>query len=189
MENTLTAEISLSKSLFETLMVQGITESRRGNHRLAFKYFQEALQLDKTNQKALMWCAMLCTDPFDAKNFLQQLLEQNPEDKLIRNYYGLAIQRCNELDQLLNESQLLQRWSKNSGGIAEFSRLGDHLVKVGEITQQQLKVALHFQEYLRKQGQNEKIGEILESFGYINKQQLQKALELQKIDFFSRFSD
>jgi len=170
-------------------MAQGLTEARKGNHKSAHSFFQKILKLDKANEKAMMWCAMLCADPFDAKIYLQELLERRPEDKLVRTYYGLAIKRCEELDQLLNESELLQRWSNNEGGVAEISRLGDYLVKIGIINQQQLGVALHFQEYLRQHGQAEKLGEILLSFGYINKPQLQKALDFQRIDFFSRFND
>jgi hypothetical protein len=189
MEQTLATGTLSINNLLKNLMAQGLTEARKGNHKTAYSFFQKILKLDEANEKAMMWCAMLCADPFDAKVYLQELMARRPEDKLIRTYYGLAVKRCEELDQLLKESDLLQRWSRNEGGVGEISRLGDYLVKVGTISQQQLGAALHFQNYLRQHGQEEKLGEILLSFGYINKRQLQKALEFQRLDFFSRFND
>ena len=83
------------------LLLHGVAAARGARKELADAYFNKALQLDRDNEVALLWMATLATNPFDARNFLQRLLSNNPSHQLAITYYKLADQRCSELDNLI----------------------------------------------------------------------------------------
>jgi tetratricopeptide (TPR) repeat protein len=176
-------------SKLQELLVTGVNEARSGNKLEALACFKGALELDNKNEAALMWCATLTNDPFEARNYLLVVLQHNPNHRVARTYYELAQKRCDELDSLLSSSNLIRQWRNEPDPNSIIPRLGQFCMQKGWVSDLQVKAALHYQKYLREQGHNEKLGDILVSFGYLDKYQLQEALDFLHTEYNNRFLD
>jgi tetratricopeptide (TPR) repeat protein len=182
-------DVASIKASINQLLVNGVTESRQGNKEAALKSFKQVLTLDYNNEVALLWCATLTSDPFEARNYLKRLLANNPHHEMARTYYELAERRCAELDNLLSGSSLLKQWRNEPDDTSSIPRLGQYCIQRGFVTELQVKAAVHYQEYLRQQGHNEKLGDIMVSFGYIDQAQLKIALDFLHTEYNNRFND
>jgi hypothetical protein len=68
-------------------------------------------------------------------------------------------------------------------------RLGEYLVVEGLITPGQLEAVLAEQAGLRQNGRHVVLGEILTRRGYLSREALERALDLQRQDFYGCFTD
>ena len=173
----------------QELLVAGVNEARNGNKQVAFSYFKQALTLDQHNETALLWCATLTNDPFEARNYLLGVLQNNPQHQVARTYYEMAQTRCDELDNLLSGSRLVRQWRNEPDPNSTIPRLGQYCIEKTWLSEVQLKAALHYQIYLREHGHRERLGDILVSFGYIDKKQLKQALDHLNTEYNNRFMD
>ncbi len=171
------------------LILTGATEARNGNKELALSCFKQVLDLDSRNEAALLWCATLTNDPFEARNYLQRVLDINPRHETARTYYELAQQRCEELNSLLSSSSLIRQWRNEPDPTSIIPRLGQYCIDKTWVTEIQMRAALHYQHHLREIGKKEKLGDIMISFGYITLDQLNQALDHLNTEYNNRFLD
>ncbi len=174
------------------LLNQGVQAAYSDNKPQARALFQQALELDKTNETALMWLAYLSSDAYEAVKMLETVVNRNPRNELAQAYLQQARARCNELEQLVSSSHTLSTWTRMNSGPAVPSsvpRLGEYLLKQGLITEQQLEMALRRHQDLNARGHRKMVGQVMIELGYITQSQLERWLQLQSGEYSNRFRD
>jgi tetratricopeptide (TPR) repeat protein len=157
------------------LIAHSIYEYHRENKPEALKGFKRALDYDPENEVALVWCAKLSTDPFEARVYLRRILKRNPRHTVALRYYQAIEKRC-----VQEESERPNRKGALKGNTANLTRqrnIGESLVKRGLLSDIQLKAVLHYQECMLQEGCYYRLGEILQDFGYTTAAQLVFGLE------------
>lgn len=150
--------------------------------------FEQVYEVEPENEIALFGLAYFASNPFDAKDYLKQLLVKNPENKTARIFYNKVYFRCLELEVILKNSALLNKWTSGSDNDKEaLPRLGTYLIKKRYINEEQLVTALKFQKYLTNCSIKEKIGQVFVSLGLISQEKLEEVLTDLKLEFNSRF--
>jgi tetratricopeptide (TPR) repeat protein len=165
-------QTTLETKQLKNLISFGTNELHRGNKTQAVNYFKAALKLDGNNEEALLWCAKLTNNPFDAKVYLRRLLQCNPEHELAKAYYSLAEECCTEIRETSGSGSSFARYRKQAFKL----RLGEFLMQNGILNELQIKAALQYQDYLKQEGRHQRLGSILVSFGYLTESQLRTAL-------------
>lgn len=82
------------------LIALGICEYHQDNKQAAFEHFQKALELEPTNETALIWCGRLSCNPEEAKMYLNRILSRNPQNTIAKRYYELVEKKS---AQILNK--------------------------------------------------------------------------------------
>ncbi len=180
----------------KNLIQQAVNEANQGNRQQAQFIFGKVLELEPQNETALLWLALLTTNPFEAVELLEGLLKRTPANKKIQAYLNQAQVRCKELEPYLHPNHPLQssipgsfrlqpgRNAYDYRDIPPSNRpvpyLGEFLMREGVISQHQLNVALrtHFDMALR--GQPKRVGEVMIQLGYLTSQQLERTLMQQR---------
>jgi tetratricopeptide (TPR) repeat protein len=183
---------TLNKNDLMLLLHQGVEAANAGEKPLARAHFQQVLELEPSNETALLWLSYLTSDPYEAVRLLEKLITNNPRNELAQSYLIKARARCNELEQLVTGSATYNTWYRPNNGAGHSSSvplLGEYLLSQGLITQQQLDMALRRHQDLNKRGNRKPIGQIMVELGYITQTQLDRWLEHQKGEFSNRFWD
>jgi tetratricopeptide (TPR) repeat protein len=176
------------KIAINTLLKHGLAKARMGDKESAQACFQQVYELEPENETALFGLAYFASNPFDAKAYLKQLLAKNPENKTARIFYNKVYFRCLELEVILKNSALLNKWvNGNVNDNEALPRLGMYLLKYKYINEEQLVTALKFQKYLTNCSIKEKIGQVFVSLGLVSQEKLEEVLTDQKLEFNSRF--
>lgn len=79
----------MSNPRIQDLLLKGIQAARTGDRAGARRIFQQVLIADRTNETALMWMASLVDSIEERRNFLQRVLQLNPNNERARE----ALQR------------------------------------------------------------------------------------------------
>ncbi len=70
----------------EELLQMGIRAAKDGNHDGARIFFEQVLNQDKRNERAMMWMAKIATDnKAERKKWLEKTLEVNPDNLQARD--------------------------------------------------------------------------------------------------------
>jgi tetratricopeptide (TPR) repeat protein len=178
------------------LIQQAVAEANRGNRQQAQFIFSKVLELEPQNETALLWLALLTTNPFEAVELLGGLLKRNPANKKIQAYFNQAQARCKELETQPGQNQNNRTSSPGSfrlqpsrnaydyRDIPPSNRpvpyLGEFLMKEGVINQHQLNVALRTHYDMALRGQPKRVGEVMIQLGYLTSQQLERTLMQQR---------
>jgi hypothetical protein len=158
-----------------TLVTLGFRELQAGFKDRANYYFRKALANDPYSEVALLWCARLSSDAFEARVYLRRLLNQNPRHELGLYYYELAEKHCSE--KINTETS--EKTSILTGRTGQTGKLGESLVSMGLLSELQLNAAQQYQACMEQEGQSYGLGSILMEFGYISAAQLVFAMEAQ----------
>ncbi|MEI7555560.1 hypothetical protein [Candidatus Chlorohelix sp.] len=174
------------KTAINTLLKHGLAKARMGDRESAHACFEQVYEIEPENETALFALAYLASNPFAAKDYLKQLLVKNPENQTARIFYNKVYFRCLELEGMLKNSAILNKWVK---GIDkdDLPRLGTYLLTHNYINEEQLATALKFQKYLTKSGIKEKIGQVFVSLGLLTQEKLEDILTELNLEFNSRF--
>ena len=177
-----------------TLLNIGVEEAMTGSKSRARALFQQALNLDHTNETALLWLAWTTDDVYEAVELLERVLARNPANQEARNYLIQAQGRKNELDRMVADFNTLGVWSWLQP--KQFSKpklavpfIGEYLMRQGFITQQQLNAALKRHNELAQRGTPKPVGQVLVELGYISQHQLESGLQQQRGEFDYRFQN
>ncbi len=173
-----------------TLVTLGFRELQAGFKSRANYYFRKALANDPYNELALLWCARLSSDAFEARVYLRRLLNQNPRHELGLYYYELAEKRCAEKtnNEQTNKNQANKDQANKkteaspsmlSPRTGQTGKLGESLVSLGLLSELQLNAAQQYQACMEQEGHSYGLGSILMEFGYVSAAQLVFAMEAQ----------
>jgi len=177
-----------------TLLNTGVEEAMSGSKSRARTLFRRALNMDRTNETALLWLAWTTDDVYEAVELLEQVVAHNPANQEARSYLLQAHTRKNELDKMVADSTTLGVWSRLQPQKYSKPRLavpfiGEYLLRQRYITQQQLDLALKRHSELARRGSPKMVGQVLVELGYISQHQLESGLQQQRGEFDYRFQN
>ena len=86
----------------EELLKMAITAARAGNKKPARLMFEQVLKQDKNNERAMMWLAKIADSKTERKQWLQRVLNVNPNNEAAREALkGMAYQRSARDNRIL----------------------------------------------------------------------------------------
>lgn len=176
------------------LLNKGVEEAMNGSKSRARTLFRQALNIERTNETALLWLAWLTDDAYEAVELLEQVIARNSHNEEAKAYLVQARARKNELDALIANSSTMGVWSrlqpqKYSGEAGVVPYIGEYLLRQGYITRQQLDAALKRHSELARRGSPKLVGQVLVELGYITQHQLEAGLQQQRGEYNYRFHD
>jgi hypothetical protein len=152
----------------------GLAASRAGQHLAAQRWFEGVLQHDPYHPVAWLELSKLMPTAEQALRCVEQVLHQHPHNPQALEHKAMLQMRL-----LVEESAIVENAVAVASSLERRYLLGEALLAVNILTQQQLDNALKEQVRLAQNGQSQRLGDILLRQRLIQPDQLAAALASQ----------
>jgi DNA-binding response OmpR family regulator len=172
----------------QAILLKASRAAQADDYTRARELYQQALELDAMNEIALKWLAYRNTDPYEGCQYLERLVEAQPQNVKAQKLLEAGRRRVEELDRQSFSSIMTYLKTPHTPGPTPQPNtsgptrrlLGQLLVEKGYISKENIETAASLQEIFRQSGEPKKLGEILTEYGYLTEEQLQRVLKEQE---------